>query len=431
MTKIKKKQYYKIQFKLVSPLMLGSGENDITDKDLIRDSSGYPYIPASSISGVLRDEALRQSIQHVEEYMGDVTVATNDKKGSQTESRIIFYDAKLIKLDAAVVSVRDSVALDEYKTAINGAKFDMEILEPGVSFGTYLEENIIEDTESDAFGGKLVKIFLDAGLTFGGKTMRGYGEIGDVKVWERSFDLTKEEMVKDWLDFDLFSNETDWESFDCQSYVTNNPSDLNSSCRLIVKLKQEGGISVRQYTTKVSDKKDAPKPDMKQLTLQNGTPVIPGSTWAGAFRHRMGEFGVNINDENSIFGYADKKKSEIRFGESQLTGGYSKLLSRNAIDRFSGGVVDKALFTELTYYGGETDLVISWRDYEHNPMPEKEQKALAAALTDLHFGFLAVGGETSIGRGLFRIISINEEPIKSAGSDVYSVILEKIGETFK
>ena len=180
MTKIKKKQYYKIQFKLVSPLMLGSGENDITDKDLIRDSSGYPYIPASSISGVLRDEALRQSIQHVEEYMGDVTVATNDKKGSQTESRIIFYDAKLIKLDAAVVSVRDSVALDEYKTAINGAKFDMEILEPGVSFGTYLEENIIEDTESDAFGGKLVKIFLDAGLTFGGKTMRGYGEIGDV-----------------------------------------------------------------------------------------------------------------------------------------------------------------------------------------------------------------------------------------------------------
>ncbi|MCR5545398.1 MAG: hypothetical protein K6F30_02875, partial [Lachnospiraceae bacterium] len=77
----------------------------------------------------------------------------------------------------------------------------------------------------------------------------------------------------------------------------------------------------------------------------------------------------------------------------------------------------------------------SWRDYEHNPMPEKEQKALAAALTDLHFGFLAVGGETSIGRGLFRILSINGkkivEPSKSAGSDVYRVILEEIGETFK
>lgn len=421
--------------------MLGSGENDITDKDLIRDSSGYPYIPASSISGVLRDEALRQSIPHVKEYMGDVRTATKDKKGSQTESRIVFYDAKLMKTDDAVVSVRDSVALDKYKTAIKGAKFDMEILEPGSLFVTYIEENTLDDTESYDFCSELAKLFMDAGLTFGGKTMRGYGEIGDVKVWERSFDLTKEETVKDWLDFDLFSNETHWESFDCQSYVIENPSDLNSSCRLFVKLKQEGGISIRQYTTEVSDEQDAPKPDMKQLILQNGIPVIPGSSWSGAFRHRMEEFGVNINDENSIFGYADKKKKEakakskIRFGESQLTGGYSKLLSRNAIDRFSGGVVDKALFTELTYYGGETDLVISWRDYEHNPMPEKEQKALAAALTDLHFGFLAVGGETSIGRGLFRILSINGkkivEPSKSAGSDVYRVILEEIGETFK
>ena len=46
MTKIKKKQYYKSEFKRVSPLMVGSGEDGIPDMDVRRDARGDPYIPA-------------------------------------------------------------------------------------------------------------------------------------------------------------------------------------------------------------------------------------------------------------------------------------------------------------------------------------------------------------------------------------------------
>lgn len=52
MKKIKK--YYRIEFQLTSPLSVGSGENYITDKDIIKDSRGIPYIPGTSLAGIYR-----------------------------------------------------------------------------------------------------------------------------------------------------------------------------------------------------------------------------------------------------------------------------------------------------------------------------------------------------------------------------------------
>lgn len=55
MSKIRKiKKYYRIEFELTSPLAVGSGENNITDKDIVRDGRGIPYIPGSSLAGVYR-----------------------------------------------------------------------------------------------------------------------------------------------------------------------------------------------------------------------------------------------------------------------------------------------------------------------------------------------------------------------------------------
>ena len=68
-------------------------------------------------------------------------------------------------------------------------------------------------------------------------------------------------------------------------------------------------------------------------------------------------------------------------------------------------------------------------------MPDKEKKALAAALTDLHMGYLAVGGETSVGRGLFSVNSINgeevTEEIANSGEKMYIRILSEIEEAFR
>ena len=196
---------------------------------------------------------------------------------------------------------------------------------------------------------------------------------------------------------------------------------------MVIKLElvQNSGISIRRYTSEVT--KGEVQPDCEQLTVYSNTknpiPVVPGSSWAGAFRHHMSQW-LNKDQIEDLFGYVDKKRkriSKISFSESQLKGAEEKIFSRNAIDRFSGGTVDTALYTEKTYYGGETVLCIKII----GTVCENQKRALSAAITDLHMGFLAVGGETSIGRGLFNInnVRINKCNDKAELSEINDTTL--------
>ena len=50
-------------------------------------------------------------------------------------------------------------------------------------------------------------------------------------------------------------------------------------------------------------------------------------------------------------------------------------------------------------------------------------KSLAVALSDLHEGLLAIGGGTSIGRGIFKVIKVNGSEFFGNGSELYKNIL--------
>ena len=439
MDRIVGKNYLRIKFTLTSPLALSSGENDITDKDLMKDSNGVAYIPASSIAGVVR-EYMKGDKKVCDKYFGYVLRnvghtesrilsydANPERKDS--ESRILFYDANPERKDSLKISIRDSVALDEYKTAKIGAKFDMEVLEAGATFVTYIEQNIY-DGDID-YTEKITKAINKNGLRFGGKTMRGYGNTKIDEIKSLSFVFSEGNDLNRWLKFDLYTEEK-WANAQVREKV--NGSNRKKLC---IGLVQNGGLSVRKYTTEPSSSKKT-VPDMETMKSNdpagNKVPVIPGTTWAGAFRSRMREFGIDEKRENVIFGYVkgegkdEKSRSRIRFGESYIVGGYDKQLSRNAIDRFSGGTVDGALFTERTHYGGTTTLEIEWCGKDE--MMEEEKKALAATIADLHFGFLAVGGETSVGRGLFEITKINNNELKDSenGTRVFEQILNAVQE---
>lgn len=430
---IVKKKYYKIIFELASPLAIGSGDNENTDKDLIRDANGCPYIPASSVAGVIRDILSKTDEKKADFYLGDVKI-NRGNNGSEyiSESRIIFYDATIITGHVAPkprVTVRDSVALDEYKTAKKGAKFDMEVLEPGVQLVTFIEQNYFSENDED-YGMYIAKAFLYDRPVFGGKSMRGYGTICNTAVFAKTFDLSRD--VADWLEFDIYDTRTIWDGCELPD------KDVDNVREITLQLKLKGGISIRRYTTKVS-KGESSEPDMEQLTVgEDQIPVIPGTSWAGAVSHRMEEFGIRDSNKEAIFGSvneskaASKARSKISFSESRISGGNFKIISRNSIDRFTGGTVDGALYTEKTYYGGLTELKIGWHSDE--AMEDSAKKALAATLADLHYGFLAVGGETSVGRGIFTIKEIDGKNVPEAQSEnsreVYHMILNNIEEVF-
>ena len=86
--------------------------------------------------------------------------------------------------------------------------------------------------------------------------------------------------------------------------------------------------------------------------------------------------------------------------------------------------MDTALFTEKTYYGGTTELIIS----VDRCVEDSVKNTLAAAIADLHNGFLAIGGLTAVGRGLFEVRSVNGTLISK---DVYQEVRDVMNQSGK
>ena len=70
------KRYYQIEFELASALAVGSGFSEETDKDLMRDSRGIPYIPASALAGIYRSLFEEAEANH---YFGNVKFARHGR----------------------------------------------------------------------------------------------------------------------------------------------------------------------------------------------------------------------------------------------------------------------------------------------------------------------------------------------------------------
>lgn len=81
---------------------------------------------------------------------------------------------------------------------------------------------------------------------------------------------------------------------------------------LCAELRMTGSFIVRRYTSDVAVDEDKSGPDYCALENGNGRPVLPGTGWAGAFRHHMramlDEMGGTAQqkaDVNALFGYSD------------------------------------------------------------------------------------------------------------------------------
>lgn len=418
---IHSKRYYRVTFQLASALAIG-GSGDHTDKDIVLNSKGIPYIPATSLAGVyatLFDETTRRY------YFGEAQ--------QEKESKLIIYDANVVEDEWNLYRIgkRDCVGLDEYKTAIDGAKFDFEILEPGVSFVTYIELDKYAEDENEP--DLIAQAWTENVLQFGAKGARGLGKIKNAQVEIREFQLDQKEELENWLDFDVYSLES-WnrtainyaKKMQCSEWKGN-----SEICKIELKLRQTGPLMIRSYQTTAST--DCVEPDYQQLCYMrenNGKiveiPVIPGTSWAGAFRHHLEALDQGVVGD--FFGKESVLKSRIFFGESELTGSKKKVRTRNSIDSFTGGGVERALFTEQIVYGGHTQLEI--RVEKPN---ERLIKALCATILDLHHGILSIGGETAVGYGLFSIqeIMIQGKQLKPE-EDIYNQMvqyaMENVGE---
>ena len=440
----KVKKYYRIEFELTSPLSVGCGEDRVSDSDIVRDSRGLPYIPGTALAGVYRRLFTPET---AEKYFGlDLTeerIRESSKKGRNvlTDSSVIVYDAHTLNSEKGVSVTRDMVALDEYKVAKPGAKFDFEVLEPGVTFVTYIEQNM-DSADQQYVADEIALAWMKGDIRVGAKTARGYGHTKSVRMDSRLFDLSDETEREKWLDFDMYADTDEkgnpaWESVSIPRCLSSMQQD-NAECEKIKKLygekgirlaqkdirtlcldlKLRGGISVRKYSTDVGEA------DYVQLTETGdsqadaeGIPVIPGTSWAGVFRHHMhsvlrqisinGQIESRDTELDHLFGMEEKNgehtRSAIRFTETVIEGGAPYSITQNAVDRFTQAPRNMALFTSRFWQGGEGELDITIEKKRIVPL---QAQLLAVALIDLDLGLFTFGGAAGTGHGRCEIVSI-------------------------
>jgi len=409
-SRIRKKKYYAVSVKLASPLCISSGYDENTDKDVLRNACKEVFLPGSSIAGAWRDY-LGQS-RNCDGLMG----FSEDEKGRM--SPIIVQDLYLS--ENIRISARDGVKLDSSKGVIN--KFDMEIVETGASgilFFNYTERDNTQWDYETAIA-DILRGMQTGEIRFGASKNRGMGRLHIDCVYESAF--TKEE-VDAWIRFSperkslsAYQKHVPYREWAEKHIATRDSRYIH----ITVPLTLHGGISIRKYSTKPR------QADYEHIT-SNGEPVIPGSSWGGAIRSDacriLEDLGCHDMERlvRAWFGSIDddlKKKvsdlempedespeeahqSQIVIGESILRGAQPVPMTRNKINRFDASTVDGALYSDISYYGGETELNLMVRkdaDAEYEAL----LGLLLIIISDLQEGYLPVGGLVSVGRGIFE-----------------------------
>ncbi|MBC7226529.1 MAG: CRISPR-associated RAMP protein [Thermoflexales bacterium] len=202
-----------------------------TDMPVLKDPNGRPFIPGSSIKGVVRFQAERilRTWNRPPHFwacdpFGEPCVPEKSRDGRKGKEelweeskpsdavfaqmvfeasctacrlfgspwfagRVAFKDACLTNADVLpiVTQIRDGVGIDrDLGAARTGVKYDFETVVPGARFGLEILAENLEDWEL-GFLLTVLRFWEEGGIAIGGKTTRGPG-------WGRLKDLTVQQV---------------------------------------------------------------------------------------------------------------------------------------------------------------------------------------------------------------------------------------------
>jgi len=396
-----------------TPLKIGSNESSFfRDAPIQKDWNRLPMILGTSIAGVLRRE-----------FSGDI----DEIFGNENGSRVILSNALLLDENMRVhetlllqkskflekfetLPIREHTAITHKGVTRDKSKFDEEVIYRGARFKFSIT---IEDNQ-ESFE-KILDSLYNKTFRLGGGSTKGYGEIEVVDIKIDKFHTKEYIEFQNSLNTILSSNYTPKTHKDYTTYILKlTPDDFfifgsgfgDSDADMIPVI--EDIIVWRDN-----------KPEFEKREL-----LIPASSIKGAISHRVAyyynkenkifadtistEEFENYKEENNlavveIFGHkkeiVDKeelgKKGNILFSDSFKSNYQTKVFDHVAIDRFTGGAIDGALFQEKVVHSDEFEVVLILReDIKYKDIFEK-------VLKDICNGLLPLGGMTTKGHGVF------------------------------
>ena len=434
-----------------TPLAVGTGEKSIiTDSPVVTDINGLPYIPGTSLAGVLRHSLNNAGVkQKVDDLFG----YQEGKEGMG--SRLIFTDAVMIGREGCPLDglqeidfnddfylhfdkmpIRQHVCINEKGTADKQGKFDNQVVFKGTRFVfemEYVSTGIIEEKES--IKSVLALIGSDQ-FRLGGGTTNGLGRMKVVEAKMAEIDLEKPYDLELYLKKSSCLSEL-WEGFKDKAKDNNNANNQDSKANAWkcydFQLNAEGFFLFGSGLA--DDDADMTPVVEAYIEWEGGKPhfvegtVIPGSSIKGALSHRTafhwnklkklyadkGE-GLTGDDNPAVvqlFGRSgdgatsdDITRGKVLIDDIIIPKCESKIINHVAIDRFTGGALDGALFTEKVNIGQPCINIHILVDTSAFLIEDPDIKnAFEKALDDLKNGMLPLGGGVNRGNGVFVLQS--------------------------
>ena len=402
---------YLVKAELTGPMHVGSSEGGIRDV-LIHPSTRMPFIQASSITGAIRD--------YYEREFGDAEKLFGSFEGVEEEAVIKVTDGEISAGKGSMMEFRPRVQIDPVSGTVasskkkgsgksSGNKFDMEYVASGslLSFAIYVYGN---DRTDEKIEEKILSCFsaMHAGeIILGGQKSNGCGNVEISQVLHRKYDLRSADDRNDWID--EMPLKEDRKAEDLANRLSNTGTEL---IRITVQAKTEGSILVKGYQMDSFGKN---APDVVNIKNGQNDYIVPGASVKGAVRSRAEYiakcmnlssetvfriFGSDSGDENGMPGNARFYDTVI--GDCKKTEGNS-ISNRIHIDKFTGGVINRALFKEKTAAGSVAIRI----DIAKKGNQEGSAGLILLALRDLALGQYNLGGGYHIGRGFLDVSEIS------------------------
>lgn len=437
-------------------LNLSSGERDLLTDSLVKtDANGLPMIPGASLTGVLRhsfaEEGDSQIIDNIFGCQGITSSEENDGRGS----RLVITDGLFIGSDGNVIEglknidwddsfyakfrelpIRDHCKITEKGTAADHGKFDNQIVYKGTRFKFEME---LTGTEKDAGNWKsLLELLSLRTFRLGGGTRKGYGKIKVISAETKKFNLDISEELNAYLEktselaiplaggtkiiYPLESDTKRWINYKLELV----PEDFFSFGSGF----GDEDADMTPVYEDVLEWDNNQEPEQPYFSVKKV--LIPASSVKGAVSHRVAFHFNNyekifadeiINIDNyvgeknpavkALFGYKKDSKHEDEENKSGQRGNVlfsdvyleneqtEKILNHVAIDRFTGGAMDGALFDEKVITQKDTiimELYVHKRAFE----TENVKQAFESTLDDITTGLLPLGSRTMGGHGCFN-----------------------------
>jgi len=390
-----------------TPLKVGSAASDfVLDSPIQRDWNALPMILGTSIAGVLRKDFGENENEIFGSEKGSKVIFSNallvDENNNVHEDLLLNKSSFLGLFDA--LPVREHTAITEKGVAKNHSKFDEEVVYKGSRFKFSIEMM----NDEDAFN-KLLSMLQSPSFRLGGGSTKGFGKFKVIQIANTKVTNSNELM--------------------------NYSSSLNSLTSKDVSSEKEKAYKHTSYslTLKPDDffmfgsgfgDDDADQIpvvekviDYAKKALSENHILIPGSSLKGAIAHRAA-YHYNLqnnffigNEEaklviDKLFGNAKNSKKDIAGSKGKVLfsdvykvdKNETKVFDHVAIDRFTGGGIDGALFQEKTTAQSdvwEIEILLE------NGVEEVYVNAFEATLNDICNGMLPLGGATTKGHGIF------------------------------